>query len=320
MRVFITGVTGQDGLLLANDFLGRGDRVMGIHRPGSVIPPGLSISSNLTLASPDLIKFEEARTILDAFKPDRIFHLAAVHASSLEMKSLGDSRSSEMFDTHVTITKNILQWQESNLNSHSLIALSSQMYSPINSIQVDEETVTNPSTEYGRTKIQAWELLKFSRGKGVITHGAILFNHTSRYSKSHFIFPVLAQKIAAALMEGNKSISIRNFLSEVDMGAAFEYCQGMAKLNELDAGEDLVFSTGKLETLADITLQVISTFDDSSKFQLRSEVDETPKLKTLVGVPNKANNLIGWVPVKTPAEILIDLVKLHLESKGSNAR
>ena len=193
MRVLIVGAAGQDGSLLAEKYSEQGDVVLGV-------------GSNLNRHKPygfdmiytDLANSDKSKSIFRSFKPDRIFHLAAVHSSSALAEASLERTHEKIHSCNVLITKNILDWQRSNSDCKSIIGLSSQMYSFEKSGKyIDESSIVDPRNYYAKTKVEALSLLrKYRSNYGTKSSGAILFNHTSKRSKPEFLFPQLALQIA----------------------------------------------------------------------------------------------------------------------------
>src|SRR5260370_42404963 len=79
----ITGVTGQDGALLAKRLLARGARVVGtVRRSASanlwrLEERGVAQHERLSLQSFDLLDAERARSLLADVHPDEVYNLAA---------------------------------------------------------------------------------------------------------------------------------------------------------------------------------------------------------------------------------------------------
>ena len=139
----------------------------------------------------DLRDYTQTKKVFDEIKPEKIYHLAAKHLSSTNKALMNVGLMNEMRTCHVQITQNILEWQLSNPSCKSLIALSSQMYTPsTRTTIINEQSPCEPQNYYGETKLEAMKLLQFYRRNfHVKTYGAILFNHTSTRSRPDFLFP-----------------------------------------------------------------------------------------------------------------------------------
>ena len=74
----ISGVTGQDGSFLAEQLLGRGYRVVGLHRRLSADNHWrIRHLDELELRSADLLDLSSLLSVMDEVRPDLVFNLAA---------------------------------------------------------------------------------------------------------------------------------------------------------------------------------------------------------------------------------------------------
>ena len=230
MRNVITGIDGQDGRILTSILEDMGEEVFGISRARTTATNGkLGIHPKV-----DISNREQFNDFLDLIQPIRIFHLAASHANSAEMSSHGEKNNQEMIEVHVEATRHLLEWQRKNiaLQTHSVIALSSQLYSSSSSvIEVNEESPIKPATRYGETKKMALELIRgYRENYSVISSGAILFNHSSIYSKPNFVLQNLAMQIAQAILGKINVIKLRDFNAILDVSDANDICNGLNKM------------------------------------------------------------------------------------------
>jgi GDPmannose 4,6-dehydratase len=265
---------------------------------------------NDSISKSNLSDFSQLANLFSEFRPDRIFHLAAVHFSSTSSKKNEKSLIKEMESCHIDITKNILEWQRHNPNAKSLIGLSSQMFSSgVTDLFIDEDSALNPSNDYSRTKAEGFRMLMDHRRiYGTKCYGAILFNHTSKRSKSEFLFPQLSMQIYNVLNEKSSDILVENSDVSLDICSAEEICAGMMKLIELPNPTDMIFSSGSTARIKDIIVKtmLLLGFQDDYNIVDKSEVNSTRPL--VVGDPSRAQNLIGWKATKKPEEILAEMV------------
>src|SRR5690606_38455802 len=96
-RSLVTGISGQDGALLAAQLLAAGAEVVGTHRPGRAIDgwrlEGLGIAAHprLRLAALDTTDAVACAAMVDDVAPDAVFHLAG---QSRVAESFRDPRGS----------------------------------------------------------------------------------------------------------------------------------------------------------------------------------------------------------------------------------
>ncbi len=312
VRNVITGVNGQDGRILRSILEGLGEEVFGISRTRT-----MATSDNYAIpARVDITDKDEFGHFLDLVKPKRIFHLAASHANSAEMFTHGQKNSNEMLEIHANATKYLLEWQASNLDldTHSVIALSSQLFTPDSSLSVvNEDAPISPTTKYGESKKLALEFIfKYRENFGVNASGAILFNHSSIYSKPDFVLQYLAMQIAHVIEGRINVIKLRNFNAVLDISDANEICHGLNKMARMSKGSEYILSSGKATNLREMTTKCLAHYNLKGGTKLVSTQGEKLNQNALIGNPEKAKNLLKWEPSASELNLLIKLVDYQL--------
>lgn len=305
------GASGQDGKLLTQISLQRGDTVTGIvHKSVNYrekIP-------DCEVLVKDFVDEEQCKSVLDRINPEIIFHVAASHASSSKMAEFQELNSTEIYKSSVGIARNILNWQVSNLRSRSVIALSSHMYSGTSSdLLVNEECLPWPLTDYGKAKAETFSLIKeYRRLFGVNSCGAILFNHSSIFGRNDFIYPILANQICDVLLNKSQEIMLRDFEARLDISDAQEVCTAMYKMSQHVPPEDFVLGSGQVERIREITLRVLERLNAPANIKLISTEKSTHSSPVLISDIRKAKSILGWNPEIDSVTLLMKLVNQQL--------
>jgi GDP-D-mannose dehydratase len=257
---------------------------------------------------------EQCKSVLDRINPEIIFHVAASHASSSKMAEFQELNSTEIYKSSVGITRNILNWQVSNLRSRSVIALSSHMYSGTSSdLLVNEECLPSPLTDYGKAKAETFLLIKeYRRLFGVNSCGAILFNHSSIFGRNDFIYPILANQICDVLLNKSQEIMLRDFEARLDISDAQEVCTAMYKMSQHVPPEDFVLGSGQVEGIREITLRVLERLNAPANIKLISTEKSTHSSPVLISDIRKAKSILGWNPEIDSVTLLMKLVNQQL--------
>ena len=304
MIVLVIGSNGQDGSIFCDLLKEQGIKFVGVSR-SSIQTGGEVIEKQV-----DLTNFETSQAFFNQVCPSHIVHLAAVHAPSGSMYKTGELMYDEMYKCHVQITKNILEWQINNSGSVSMIALSSQMYSP----QTQNPFITlnsqiNPSSKYGETKAESWKLIKSYRAEhGVKTYGLILFNHTSSRSKQDFLFPELARQLSNIIRGQETVIRIRDTEGYIDVFSAYELGIGLMRCIETEIFQDMIFSSGNYIKISEVIQNTAKILQIPCNIKLIS-TDPADQKIPLYGDISKTYDILGWKPILSPGEILAAMVK-----------
>jgi nucleoside-diphosphate-sugar epimerase len=146
MNVLVTGAAGRVGRHLVPALLKKGDEVR------ALVKENMVENENVEIFYGDLLDKDSLRKAVDGV--DAVFHLAAI-VDYLAPKDL-------MFKVNVVGTKNLLEVSKGK----KFIYLSSTavMGKKFKELPLDESTPCNPSNFYGRTKLEAENLVKEAGG------------------------------------------------------------------------------------------------------------------------------------------------------------
>jgi GDP-4-dehydro-6-deoxy-D-mannose reductase len=196
MRVLITGVTGFVGSHLA-DYLQAQDgiEVLGTHRWRSRMDNIAHLRGRIGLVECDLGDAPAVRRMLEAVRPDRVFHLAA--QSYVPTSWLAPS---ETFRTNVLCQLNLFEAaRELKLETRFQIAGSSEEYGLVkpDEVPIREDNPLRPLSPYAVSKVAqdfcAYQYWMSYRLFIVRTRG---FNHTGPRRGEVFVTSNFARQIA----------------------------------------------------------------------------------------------------------------------------
>lgn len=243
----ITGISGQDGALLAAHLLARGVTLIGTHRPAHA--PDLWRLRELKIdAHPDLrllpLDPSDAATcaaLLAQNTPEAVFHLA------------GQSRVAESFrDPMATVSANGL----SSLNlleamrahapaAHLVLASSAEIFGAPAHAPQDEHTPLAARSPYGLSKLLAHAAVASWRASfGLRASSAILYNHESPLRDEAFVTRKISRAIARIARGGEDPIALGNLDAQRDFGFAPDHVAAMAAMAAREHGGDYVLATG----------------------------------------------------------------------------
>lgn len=333
-RALITGITGQDGALLARHLLAAGVEVTGTYRPGGTTPAWrlaelrIGADPRLHLHALDLADAAAVRDLVANAAPQAIFHLA------------GQSRVADSFDEPLASvsanggsTLHLLEAMRSSAGeAHLVLAASAEIFGrPAGAVQ-DESTVTAPVTPYGVSKLLAHAAVGAWRASyGLRASSAILFNHESEWRDEAFVTRKITRAVARIALGRQASVALGNLDAARDFGYAPEYVAALARLAALPHGEDLVLATGHAASIRTFATRAFAAAGIALSWhgegagetavdadgQLRVRVDATllrpADAPVLAGDAAKARRLIGFAPRIDLAELTRRMVAADLE-------
>lgn len=297
MVVLVTGAAGQDGRLLIANLKNEGHKVIAVTRTEITCIEGFretTLGANHGLEDKDF-----CHSILSEFRPEFIFHFAAVHGSSKSGINNSPNLLSAMRACHITTTLNFLEWMKDNSLAPKLIyPLTSQMYEALDfPTKIDHLSPLKPSNLYAETKLEAWSLIKEYRANyGLWISCPILFRHTSEFAKPEFLFPTLANRLFQAIQLSDFRIDVHDSVSTISMCAASEVVNALCKIAGLDTGQDLVIGDEIGFTISNLLQSFIEEIMDLDweTFSICTEI-KTP-MPYLIPDLTEAKLQLDWQP------------------------
>lgn len=316
-RIIVTGAFGQDGRLLSERLRASCATVLGVVRRGSKAPPR-SVDSNFIAV--DLADASAIGRLVDSFRPDCIYHVAAKHHSS-EKSSTAESES-EMLRTNFTsvevIAEAVLKYAP---HCKVLYAASSQMYSKgaEQTTVIDEQTEMQPSTYYGYTKMWARQLLKHYRVKyGSFFCTAILFNHESTYRPPTFVTRKISLAAALAGLQRPAPLKLRDIWARADWSAADDVVEGMLAVMDSDVPDDFVLASGTSTSVQHLVECAYKSVGCDWRLYVQSESGIAPKENAvLLGNSARAKEVLHWSPKRTIDTVIVEMVAADMLQIGN---
>jgi len=321
-RALITGITGQDGLYLAELLVSKGYEVFGLVRGQN--NPKLEMVKALipevTLLTGDLMDVSSLVRVLSVAQPDEVYNLGAVSfvAYSWENASLTSDVTGKGVLNILEATRLYAGDDISRVRFYQ--ASSSEMFGKVQEVPQRENTLLWPRSPYGVAKVFGhYMTINYRESYGMHASSGILFNHESPRRGHEFVTRKITSSVARIKLGLQDGIALGNLDAKRDWGFAGDYVEAMWLMLQQPEADDYVVATGETHSIRELLEVAFAAAEipdweryisQDPRFMRPAEVD------LLIGDPEKANSKLGWRPKVSFPELIQMMVAsdLALES------
>jgi GDPmannose 4,6-dehydratase len=314
----ITGVTGQDGSYLAEFLLAKGYEVVGMVRRSSTVTCERiqHIQDDITIVQGDLHDQSSLVAILEEYKPDEVYNLAA-------QSFVATSWSQAVLTGEVSamgVTRLLESIRLVNPKTRFYQASSSEMFGKVVETPQRETTSFYPRSPYGVAKVYGhWITINYRESYNLYAISGILFNHESPRRGLEFVTRKISNAVARIKLGLEKELHLGNLDARRDWGFAGEYVQAMWHMLQQERPEDFVVGTGETHAVrefCDVAFRHVGlNYQDyvvqDPRFLRPSEVD------LLIADPAKAHQKLGWSPRVHFKDLVVMMVEADLQRLGN---
>jgi GDPmannose 4,6-dehydratase len=303
----ITGVAGQDGSYLAELLLGRGYRVVGIHRAVTSMDRIAHIRDRIELRTTDLLDQAEVTNLLGSVRPSEVYNLAG-HSfvpTSWDRPDLPGNvtglAATRLLEAIGRIDPAIRFYQAS----------SSEIFGNALEEPQTERTPPNPRNPYGAAKAAAHRAtIQAREEQGLFAVSGILYNHESPRRGPEFISRKISDGVARIKLGLSDTIALGSLDAQRDWGFAGDYVRAMWLMLQQDSPADYVVASGLSHTVRDMC--EIAFARAGLDFEPNVTVDPAfvrpPEAVRLIGDSTKAHRELGWQPEVSFEQLLAMMV------------
>jgi GDPmannose 4,6-dehydratase len=331
----ITGITGQDGILLGQNLLERGYRVVGFGRRESIIMRVdlRDLLERIELSFGDMSDPFDIADVIQHVQPDEIYNLASQSDVSSSWARAIETGDVTGLGAH-RIFEAVRRFSPGSRVYH---ASSSEMFGEVRESPQNESTPFCPTSPYGAAKVYAHQLAAiYRRSFGLYVSCGILFNHESPYRGRRFLTQKVAHGAACAALgiqdspELNEQgepmvregkLTLGNLGARRDWGAARDYVGAMWAMLQLDQGDDFVVGTGMLRTVEELCETAYRHVGVDWARHVRTDERFLRPWETTATVADatKARRVLGWSPRTDFKEMLGEMVDAQINRlRGSD--
>ncbi len=332
----ITGVTGQDGALLAKFLLDKGYQVHGIKRRSSSFnsarvdalytdPHEKNVTFNLHYG--DMTDSTNLIRLLQEIQPTEIYNLAAQSHVQVSFETPEYTANADALGPlRLLEAIRILGIGD---RTRFYQASTSEMFGLVQETPQTETTPFYPRSPYGVAKLYGyWITINYREAYGFHASNGILFNHESPIRGETFVTRKITRAVAAMELGHTDKLFLGNMDAKRDWGHAVDFVEGMWMMLQQDQPDDYVMATGVVHSVRDFVEASFAVVDRTIEWRGTGESEQGVDAKTgdvlieidpryyrptevdcLQGDATKAKQKLGWTPKITFAEMVEEMVR-----------
>ena len=327
-RALITGITGQDGSILAEQLLGAHYEVFGMARRDSWCRPNNAshLEDKVHVVLGDMANGTDIATAIRDIKPDEVYNLAsqsrpgeswAIAPETLTINGMGAVHLFEAI-RHTCPAARVYH------------ASSSEMFGRAVCKRQNENTPFNPANPYAAAKVYAHNMVRIYRESfGLFISSGIMFNHESERRQAHFVTQKIAYGAACAatgIVESPElnergqpvvlagKLSLGNLEVSRDWGYAPDFVVAMRLILQHHHADDFVIGTGQLHTIKELCNAAYARVGLDWHNHVVSDQSLVRPVETGQNLADasKARKLLGWKPTVSFNEMIGKMVDAQL--------
>jgi len=329
----ITGVTGQDGSLLAELLLAKGYTVHGIKRRSSsfntervdhlYVDPHES-DVRFSMHYGDMTDATNLIRILQEVRPDEIYNLAAQSHVQVSFDTPEYTANADALGTlRLLEAMRILGLGD---QARFYQASTSELFGNAPPPQ-SEITPFQPRSPYAAAKLYGyWITANYREAYGLHASNGILFNHESPVRGETFVTRKITQAAAAIAAGLQETLFLGNLDAKRDWGHARDYVDGMWRVLQQDEPDDYVLATGEAHSVREFVDFAFEEVDMAIEWR-GSELEEVgvdgsgttrvridpryfrpTEVDYLLGDASKAARILDWRPQTSFRDLVREMV------------
>lgn len=282
----ITGVAGQDGVLLARLLRHEGVPVVGTVRPGSGEAAAMAAYlTGVEVVEHDVRDLDGFRALVTQHRPAVVYNLAAA-------SSVGRS------------------WAEPALtmavNGEAVVGILAALedHPDIRFVQASSAEIwrAGAASPYARAKLLAHEATRRARESGRFCSAAVLHVHESPLRPPTFVMRKVSRAVAEIAEGRRDTVTLGNLDARRDWGSAVDSVRALRLLASADEPAEVEVCTGVLSCLRDLVAHAFATAgiaDPWAHVELDAALQRPADGDESAGDPEPVRRLLGWT-ARTP--------------------
>ncbi len=310
----ITGVAGQDGVLLSRLLHAEGYRIIGTVTDWERCRGLMSVyAPYVQVCQLDVRDASGMGELLARERPDEIYNLAS-------WSSVGQSWANAWQVTEVNglavlgLLEQVLRLRDrEGYEPHICQASSSEMFGLVRFLPQDEESPHHPRSPYATAKSFAHHTaVNYRESYGLFVATTILFNHESPLRPAHFVTRKITSAVAAIALGRQERLTLGRMDVRRDWGAAADFVVAMRQALRVSDPDDYCIATGVSHSLLEFVeaaFLAVGMPDGLERITSDPSLFRPADVPETRGNPAKAREILGWQPTSTFHEIVRSMVR-----------
>jgi len=291
----ITGITGQDGAYLTKLLLDNNYKVIGLVRGNSNKYKGLNylgILDKVEIIECNLLDISQFTRILNIYKPDEIYNLAAQSSVSISYK---DPINTFQFNT-ISVFNIIESIKNTNPNIKLYQASSSEMFGKVGKLPITETSLIHPVSPYAISKVAAhYTCVNYRESYNLFICCGILFNHESYLRNNDFFIKKVIRESLEISLNKRSNLQVGNIDIKRDFGYAPKYVEAMYLIMQQKKPSDYLICSGESVSLRDIIYYVFDKLNiDRNLCVINKSFYRPSDIEDIYGANEKAKKELSW--------------------------
>lgn len=306
----VLGVNGQDGSYLAEELLTHGWRVIGVGKQTNSrwVNPVLG---GFVYEFVDLRDPEQLLHLLRLWRPQAVFHLAALHGPS------GFSYENHWQEVHLVNTLSahaVLEYLRVDAPDAALIyASSSKVFQTSLGGVISEATLRASACIYSTTKNAATDLIIYYRKTyGIKASVTWMFNHESPRRQGSFFLPRVVKALAGAILDEPEAGAVSSLSFWADWTDARDLMRLIRRIAKEAPGQDFILASGETIWAEDFVATLYGLFELSHQDKLKVHFSSANPRPPAFYVDNtKLQSLIGDFKLNSAVDVAVDILRIN---------
>lgn len=296
----ITGINGQDGVLLSKFLIKKKYKIIGIEKKRKIKKKN---SLKVKIINIDLSNKNYISKIITKYKPDEIYHLAE---NSVDNRKKITSINRLILSNKILF--NLLDANRIN-KAKFFYAASSEVFGEPTEYPQNENTEFNTRSLYGLIKISGVHLVRYYRKYyGLFACNGFLYNHESYLRKNVFLIKEVINQAFQIKNKRRKFFKIKDPYVYRDWSDARDFVSAFWKILSYKSPGDYVVASSKSRNVLDVVKTVCELMDLKFSDHMKIGKFKNQSNKNILVGNNTKLKKIGWKAKITFKNMILDII------------